>query len=269
MHCGNKCRVEQKEGGINSAGGPEAGRNILRRSKLFDELKQKPNAASCKPNISDPAAVAAMPGPDVDADGPMSLAVIPHGGQEDDRTKKRCGCRSVYRSKRSKSCVTTIEMPEQERTSHPGCKTTRDLKVLAWSTNQTWISTDDIDWLVRWVADEVSSGGIPVEDPEPAAGLAPNCAAPVIRIRWDFDGAREAIVLDQEPAVAAQNACTPQETKAFVEKLTPEKWAVVDKVHDCGPTFEDATPDQRKRATYHFLGQHMQGVMAKRSAVAG
>ena len=43
----------------------------------------------------------------------------------------------------------------------------RKLTLLAQSTNSLWLSVDDIDWLVKWLSDELRSGGVPlvVDDP--------------------------------------------------------------------------------------------------------
>ena len=142
------------------------------------------------------------------------------------------------------------------------------MRLLAQSTNQTWISADDIEWLVQWLSDEYKSGGVAIDDGAPTDGLAPNCAAPGVHIRWNFDGAWEAIILEDASAVAGGIPNTPQKLKSFVEKLTPEKWGVVDKIHNYGYSFGDATPEQRKKATFDFLENHIQRAVAKRPAAA-
>ena len=43
----------------------------------------------------------------------------------------------------------------------------------------------------------------------------------------------------------------------FVNKLTREKWEKADAVHKYGTTFDEATRQQRKSATYHYLELHM------------
>ena len=156
-------------------------------------------------------------------------------------------------SKRANCCITKVPMPERERTAHPGCESTRNVRLLAWSTNSLWIGIDDIEWLVTWLASEHGTGGVPLEA-DPLDELAPNCAAPGVHIRWHFDGAWEAAVVS--------GAEQGKKVKCYVEKLTLEKWTDVNDVHKYGVAFEAATAEQRKQATFHYLEQHLQRALA-------
>ena len=108
--------------------------------------------------------------------------------------KKR---QSPYVSKRGKNTFTAVTMLELERTSHPDCEKKRTVRLLALSTSSLWLSTDDMEWLVTWLAAEYNMGGVPLLEAAVAEdGFEGNCAAPGVHIRWDFDGAWEAIIID-------------------------------------------------------------------------
>ena len=125
---------------------------------------------------------------------------------------------------------------------------------MATSTNTLWLAADGIEWLVMFVADAYNTGGVPVDPPSAVGSFDGNCAAPGVRIQWDFDGAWDATIRRAEQA--------GQTCKSMVEKLTTEKWTVVAAVHHCGTGFESATPGQQKQATFHFLELHMHRALA-------
>ena len=58
------------------------------------------------------------------------------------------------------------------------------------STNLTF------PWLVRWLSDELRSGGVLVPKTDPLDELEGNCEAQHVHIRRDFGGAWEAIILE-------------------------------------------------------------------------
>ncbi len=249
--------------------GPKANiRDTLKRSRLFEELRAKIVEQSAHVDqAAVQAAVAAEP--EVEENDPMnalvSLGDEPDGSQRTGR--KRKDNRTVYAPKRRKSAIISVEMPEQERTRWPACKRTRNVKLLAQSTNSAWISTDDVEWLIHWLVDEIGTGGVTIED-ESAVGLEANCAAPGVHIRWDFKGAWEAIAFERDSAVAEQGVGDTVLARSLVSKLALEKWEVVGKIHEYGVDFSDATPKQRKDATFHYLEHRMMQVVAKAHAVA-
>ena len=93
-------------------------------------------------------------------------------------------------SKRGKNNITEVVMPEREPTAHPGTQRKRTVRLLAQSTNSLWLASDDIEWLVTWLADEYSTGGAPLLNPAVAGGeLEDNCDVPGVHIDWDCSGA--------------------------------------------------------------------------------
>ena len=149
--------------------------------------------------------------------------------------------------------IVEITMPEHEPSSCGAGQQskTRIARVLATSTNTLWLHCDDVEWLVRWVANEHKTGGIPTLDPAVAGEeLKGNCSVPGVHIRWDFNGAWEATILEgwRKGTVV----------KSRVDKFTLEKWTAVAAVHRYETDFEAATPAQMKEATYHFLELHME-----------
>ena len=89
---------------------------------------------------------------------------------------------------------------------------------------------------------------------DPLAGIAPNCAASGVHMRWDFDGAWEAIII--------AGPATGHKTKSYVDKMTSEKWEKVASIHKYAVAYEAASAEDKKQATYHFLETHMQGVVS-------
>lgn len=219
---------------FKATAGKNARPGALSRTTLFEQLKKNLVAAVAAESASDSQGSA--------PDDPMAaLAALAE-------TPKK---RKLYESKRGKDNITEITMPAFEPTAHPNDERKRVVRLLASSTTSLWLAEDDIEWLVAWLADEYQTGGVPLDDPAVAGEAAEgNCAAPGVRIVWDFAGAWVATILEGE-----QKGKT---VKSFVEKLTLEKWTAVDDVHHYGTDFESATPQQRKQATFHFLELHLQ-----------
>jgi len=213
------------------------------KGEIFEELRAKLVEA-----------VASSHGINLDADSPPSedeprpndpmnaLEAVEGPAQ-----KKQRG----YQSKRMKDHVTGVTMLEEEPLAHPGCHATREVLLYATSTNTLWIAAEHIPWFVTWVAHEYRSGGVaPVEDP--LDSLESNCGVPGVHIRWDFEGAWEAVVLEGP----TRGDCV----KSCVAKLTEEKWAAVAEPGEGG--LDDATAERRKQATRLFLEGHMRSVAA-------
>ena len=96
---------------------------------------------------------------------------------------------------------------------------------------------------------------------DPLAGLDPNCAVSGVHMRWDFDGAWEAIII-AGPAKG-------HKTKSYVDNMTSEKWETVAIIHKYAVAYEAASAEDKKQATKHFLETHMQGVVSRRGLLAG
>ena len=225
---------------VKAAAGKGARPGALSRTKLLDEMKEK--------LVKEAKFASAAPAVAASAEDPMEALATLEPQKEPPKRRK------VYVSKRRQNLITEIEMRELEPTKHPNSERTRAVKLLPLSTNSLWLSTDDVGWLVSWLADELETGGVPMEAAvaDHEASLARNCHAPGVHIRWDFDGAWEAVIL--------QGSQKGRTVKSFVDKLDKSKWEKVDAVHKYGTTFEDATKEQRKTATFHFLEMHMQSV---------
>ena len=111
----------------------------------------------------------------------------------------------------------------------------------------------DSPWLVRWLSDELRSGGVPLPKSDPLDALDCNCEAENVHIRWDFSGAWEAIIL--------QGAKRGHKTTCGVSNLNEEKWLAVGGSERYGTVFGMASPEQKKEACFMYLEKHMKGVM--------
>ena len=252
--------------------GPKANiRDALKRSRLFDELRSKIVEESARGDPAGVVPVAVAAEPENDENDPMNALValddVLVGSDSSGRKRKDGHTGTAYSPKRRKTSIISVEMPEQERTRWPTCTKTRNAKLIAQSTNSLWISSDDVEWLIHWLVDEIDTGGVPIED-ESAVGLEANCAAPGVHIRWDFNGAWEAIASERDSAVAEQGVGDTVLARSLVSKLTLEKWEIVDNIYEYGVDFSAATPKQRKDATFHYLEHHMVHVVAEAATVA-
>ena len=146
-------------------------------------------------------------------------------------------------------------MPEYELVSHPDKTEERNIRLLPTSTVSTWLCIEDIPWLVRWLSDELRSGGVPLPASDPVDALKCNCDAENVHIRWDFGGAWEAIILQGDKRSSV--------FKCSVSDFTEEKWQAVGASARFGTDFAIASPAQKKGASYMFLEEHMKGVMGQ------
>jgi hypothetical protein len=208
---------------IKAVGGSSAQRGCLRRTTLIEELRSKMNNGCV-----------------ADADDPMaSLCDVEQ--TRDTPNKKRI----KYTLKR-KNKVVDVDMPQCEPTRHPDCTSRKTVRLLGMSTNQVWLALPDIPWLLTWLADVLSTGGVPVPAPAPLAANSPAVAG--VNFKWDFADSWEAAIL------TGPNGGTMIRTS--VANFTEDKWAAVDAIHKYGVTFASSTYDQRKAATLHYLEAH-------------
>ena len=133
----------------------------------------------------------------------------------------------------------------------------RTVTLLALSTNSMWLYVEDLSWLVSWLRDELHSGGVPVIMDDPLDALEGNCRAKDVHIRWDFNGAWEAIILAGEQRGSTVKSC--------VAKLTAEKWIAIGGRQKYGLDFQSATENHLKEATFEFLEQHMMQAVGPQS----
>ena len=127
--------------------------------------------------------------------------------------------------------------------------------MLPLSTCSLYLCIDDISWLVRWLGDELRSGGVPLEASDPMDALTCNCNAENVHIRWDFGGAWEAIILHGAKRGAV--------LKCSVSTFSEEKWQAVGATARYGTDFAIASPTQKNEAGYLFLEEHMKALMAQ------
>ena len=116
-----------------------------------------------------------------------------------------------------------------------------------------WLCIEDIPWLVRWVSDELRSGGVPLPKSDPLDALDCNCEAEHVHIRWDFEGAWEAIV--------HQCAKRGNVFKTSVSEFTEEKWLTVGASAKYGTDFGTARQEKKKETRFMILGKYMEDVM--------
>ena len=97
-----------------------------------------------------------------------------------------------YVSKRAKNKIIAVQLPERERSTYPDCNQTRQVHLLAVSTNSLWLAVEDVEWLVLWLADEHRGVALTEDLYGPSDG---NCSVPNVRMRYCFDKAWEAIII--------------------------------------------------------------------------
>ena len=207
------------------------------------------------PESSSSSAVADAPSPAVAESEPYDpISQLEDISHENATPKKRKGQGGkYYASKRGQNKIHTVTMPEHEPVSHPNKTEERQVKLLPTSTCSLWLCIEDIPWLVRWVSDELRSGGVPLPKSDPLDALDCNCEAEHVHIRWDFSGAWEAIIL--------QGAKRGHKTTCSVSNLNEDKWLAVGATERYGTVFGMASPEQKKEACYMYLEKHMKGVM--------
>ena len=179
-------------------------------------------------------------------------------------TPKKRKTHGAYKSIRGQNQIQTVIMPEYEPNSHPNRTEEHKVKLLPLSTCSLWICLNDIPWLVRWLSDELRSGGVPLPKSDPLDALECNCDADNVHIRWDFNGAWEAIILQDSLGRAKRG----MKYKCVVSDFDQDKWLAVGANARYGTDFERARPEQKKEASKLFLEKHMKNVMGRQDPVA-
>ena len=251
-----------------------ANKGALRRSTLFNTLGEKlthvvadpasrwtPNGVPESPSSS---AVADAPSPAVAESEPCDPMSQLEEISSEAATPKKRKTQGPYKSIRGQNKIQIVTMPEHEPQSHPGMTGDRNIRLLPTSTNSLWICIEDIGWLVRWLSDELRSGGVPLPKSDPLDALECNCDADNVHIRWDFNGAWEAIILQDSLGRAKRG----MKYKCVVSDFDQDKWLAVGANARYGTDFERARPEQKKEASKLFLEKHMKGVMGRQDPVA-
>ena len=249
-------------------------KGALRRSTLFSTLGEKlthvvadpasrwtPNGVPESPSSS---AVADAPSPAVAESEPCDPMSQLEEISSEAATPKKRKTQGPYKSIRGQNKIQIVTMPEHEPHSHPGMTGDRNIRLLPTSTCSLSICIEDIPWLVRWLSDELRSGGVPLPKSDPLDALECNCDADNVHIRWDFNGAWEAIILQDSLGRAKRG----MKYKCVVSDFDQDKWLAVGANARYGTDFERARPEQKKEASKLFLEKHMKGVMGRQDPVA-
>ena len=88
---------------------------------------------------------------------------------------------------------------------------------------------------------------------DPLDALTGNCEAEHVHIRWDFGGAREAILL--------QGAKEGNKYKCKLGDFDEETWLAVGCDAMYGTDFMRAKPEQKNDSSFRLLEKHMEYVM--------
>ena len=231
----------------------------LRRSLVFREFETHLKEARTNPDSHwSPDRAPERSSSSADA-GASEPAVDPMSQLEDISTefatpKKKARTGPYYQSKRGQNQIQIVTLPEHELVSHPGRREERKVRLLPLSTNSLYICIEDIDWLARWLNDELRSGGVPLPKNDPLSELRNNCAVEHVHIRWDFSGAWEAIILEG-----------PKKGRTYKCKLgnfDETKWLAVGGDAKYGTDFMRAKPAQRREASFLFLQKHVANLIA-------
>ena len=251
-----------------------ANKGALRRSTLFSTLGEKlthvvadpasrwtPNGVPESPSSS---AVADAPSPAVAESEPCDPMSQLEEISSEAATPKKRKTQGPYKSIRGQNKIHIVTMPEHEPHSHPGMTGDRNIRLLPTSTCSLSICIEDIPWLVRWLSDELRSGGVLLPKSDPLDALECNCDADNVHIRWDFNGAWEAIILQDSLGRAKRG----MKYKCVVSDFDQDKWLAVGANARYGTDFERARPEQKKEASKLFLEKHMKNVMGRQDPVA-
>ena len=205
---------------IKAVGGWTAQRGFLRRTALIEDLKAKMEECGDSPAVAGD-------------DDPMGALC------EVDTPKKK---RKYLRKRKLKLVV--VDMPQCEPTRHPDSQERRSVRLLGLSTNQVWLPLSDVPWLISWLADAISTGGVPTQPKSQLTANSPAVAG--VNFKWDFFAdSWEAVILTGPSAGAT--------LKAPVSDFNEAKWAQADAIHKYPVSFADSTYEQRKAATLHYL----------------
>ena len=251
-----------------------ASKGALRRSTLSSSLGEKlthavadpasrwtPNGVPESPSSS---AVADAPSPAVAESEPCDPMSQLEEISSEAATPKKRKTQGPYKSIRGQNKIQIVTMPEHEPHSHPGMTGDRNIRLFPTSTCSLSICIEDVPWLVRWLSDELRSGGVPLPKSDPLDALECNCDADNVHIRWDFGGAGEAIILQYSFGRAKRG----MKYKCAVSDFDQDKWLAVGANARYGTDFERARPEQKKEASKLFLEKHTKNVMGRQDPVA-
>ena len=211
--------------------GPKGSKDMMGRVKIIDAFRAKVHDAVASRRASDGSAVAdaasavADTVPSVDAYvDPMDML---DGTANDDAAHATTtkGRRRGAKRLRPADKVVSVVMPEYETNMYPTRRdTTRNVTLLCGDkVGSVSISVDDLPWLITWVADEISTGGVPMSYDDPAVADIEMLGIPGISIDWNSAG--------HWTATCTAGTLEGQSIVAYVDMLTVDDWTIVDKIH--------------------------------------
>ena len=225
---------------LKAAGGNNAQKGQLKRSKLVALLRSKVDGAD--PDAQEGDAPSTAPDP------MEQLNPIGHQGPSPKKSK--------YQPARVRNGLREVEVPEVPLAAFPSSKATRTVTLLYKAPRQLWISSSDLEWLVRYVATEVAFGGVSTEVGKDEAVALQNCSVPGLHIRWSFE------VADAWEALFVSGPHEGKTVVASIANLTPAKWEGIKALgHDLG-AYTSATEPVRKHAMKIFLEEHCRTTLA-------
>jgi hypothetical protein len=248
---------------VKACGGPTAQRGALKRTTIIEELKKKLVASGSDTNVADAVAVVTV--------DPMDLLDT----LSEPTPKKR-----KYVKKRQSGLIQKVRMPMYARSAHPSSTEVYTATCFPRGANGLWVHQDDVEWLVRYVADDAAFGAVDV-------GMAalpdklPNSSVSGLHMRWDFQhGSQWEALFVEGPLLGTRITST-------VGSMTVEKWQTVSAAVAASSAavaassaavavssplvetirLENATIAQRKQGTFLFLEMHCRKFLAAHGSV--
>ena len=221
----------------------------LKRSTLFAELRKKLVAANAEHARADEAAVADQDAAAVDEDDPMSALRAVAVPSKTAKAKKR-----KYTSRRGKNCPRMVTMPAREPNKFPHSERTQNVLLLPMSTNALYIRSDDVPWLLTYLADECGPGGsqgvrmFDAEDEDEDEDNARVCTVDGLDLKWDSTA----------ETLTGTALSGPLEGKVWqmnMANFTADKWDAVGATRGYGVSFTGATPLQKRNAAWEYVEQ--------------
>ena len=144
----------------------------------------------------------------------------------------------AYRSVRAKDKILSVAMPVE-----PGSTEKRIVRVYCESTRRTFVSSDDVSWLLSYIKYEMDhrfddGEADSPEEPEPVEHGVPTG----FRVEWCFHTHTWKALEDEREVL-----------KFSPLQLDAAKWAKASDLHQFTCTFAESTKEQRHEASRHYL----------------
>ena len=229
----------------------------LKRCKIFNELSGDDDAKPPSPDKADGHTAT-----DKEHD-PMDDVECEYVDNAADTPTKVSG-RSYKRKRPTKDSVVSIEVDVVPKCSAPDNKARKIVKVLTYK-QATFIEEVNIPWLLAYLADEVSAGGVVCPDAggsasSNSANAEPNSDVPGLRIIWDFEAKGwRARFVDGPLAVGD----SPDDFIVSPSKLTQESWNALASKNLVAGSLATADPDALEQAALAYLKAHCKAMVSK------